>query len=155
MNWIRIDNRLLHGQVIEAWIPYTRAKVVLIVNDRLASDQLCQDIMQMAAPSGVGLLFSSIGNLERCALEIRQKNGDISIFYLFETCSDVRRACDNGFELSILNIANLHYAAGKKQLCSHISVSQEDISCLNYFKKKGTDLDFRCIPSKPVQVNEW
>ena len=31
--WVRIDNRLIHGQVIEAWLPYTGASVLVVAND--------------------------------------------------------------------------------------------------------------------------
>ena len=35
--WFRVDNRLVHGQVIEAWLPYTGARHLIVANDELAA----------------------------------------------------------------------------------------------------------------------
>ena len=43
--WFRVDNRLIHGQVIEGWLPYTGAAHLIVANDALAEDLLRQQIM--------------------------------------------------------------------------------------------------------------
>jgi len=63
MNWIRIDNRLVHGQVIETWVPHLGAKSILVVNDELADDELRQEIMRLAIPGGIELLFTRVEQL--------------------------------------------------------------------------------------------
>ena len=63
MLWFRIDNRLIHGQVIETWLPYTQAGHLLVANDGVAQDSLQQSIMSMAVPSRIKLQFVSLGKL--------------------------------------------------------------------------------------------
>ena len=46
MPFVRVDNRLVHGQIIESWLPFTRARMILVVNDELAADYLRQEIMR-------------------------------------------------------------------------------------------------------------
>ena len=48
MFWVRVDNRLIHGQVVEAWVPYVGAHSILVGNDDLAQDELQQEIMAQA-----------------------------------------------------------------------------------------------------------
>ena len=48
MFWVRIDNRLIHGQVIETWIPFTNAKRLVVANDELAKDVLQQEIVVLS-----------------------------------------------------------------------------------------------------------
>ena len=154
MLWVRIDNRLIHGQVIETWLPYTKARAIIVANDELAADPLRQEIVKLAIPQEVDIIFSSIED----SLFYVQKsfNRDArSVLILFATCEDARVAYEKGLDFDMLNIGNLHYGPGKKQICAHIALSQEDISCLKFFSRNGVKLDFRCVPHKPVQVNEW
>ncbi|WP_252380556.1 PTS sugar transporter subunit IIB [Desulfovulcanus ferrireducens] len=154
MLWVRIDNRLVHGQVIETWLPYTKARVMIVVNDDLAADPLRQEIVKLAIPQEVEIIFSSIED-SLAYVKNRFESQEGSVFILFATCEDARMAYEKGLDFDSLNVGNLHYGPGKKQVCAHIALSQEDISCLKFFTKKGVKLDFRCVPHKPVQVSEW
>lgn len=85
--WFRVDNRLIHGQVIEGWLPYTGAAHLIVANDALAEDLLRQQIMSLAIPHHVDVRFVPLkdlaGTLKEC--------GDES-FVLFENLQDVRTA---------------------------------------------------------------
>jgi PTS system mannose-specific IIB component len=150
--WIRVDNRLVHGQVIENWLPYSNARTLLVVNDEVAEDELHQEIMRLAIPRGIGLYFSSIddvvANVERCS----EQRPEAHLFLLFVSCGDVQRAYEQGLRFNLLNIGNIHYGPGKRQVCDHIALSQQDIECLKYFADRGIALDFRCVPNKSVSV---
>lgn len=154
MYWVRVDNRLIHGQVIETWVPFTRARTIMVINDELAADTMRQEIMGLAVPRGIDLFFSPVAE---SAELIRKKFGNrlSSIFILFSICPDARHAFELGLAFNTLNIGNLHYGPGKKQICSHIALSKDDRTCLNYFSRKGVSLDFRCVPYKHIQVDEW
>jgi len=154
MLWVRIDNRLVHGQVIETWLPYTKARTIIVVNDELAADSLRQEIVKLAIPQEVDIIFSSIED-SLFYVKKRLNRLEESLFILFAACEDARLAYEKGLDFDSLNLGNLHYGPGKKQVCAHIALSQEDISCLKFFTRKGVKLDFRCVPHKPVQVSEW
>lgn len=154
MYWVRIDNRLVHGQIIETWLPYLGAKAIVVINDELAEDPLRQEIIRLAVPSGVNLLFTRIDGVHAALRS--QKNGEArdDILLLFATCQDANRAHQSGLGFTSLNIGNLHYGPGKQQLCPHVAVSSEDIGCLRYFCRQGVRLDFRCVPNDPTQVRQ-
>jgi PTS system mannose-specific IIB component len=154
MLWVRIDNRLVHGQIIETWLPYTKARTIIVVNDELAADSLRQEIVRLAIPQEVDIIFSSIED-SLFYVKKRLNRLEESLFILFAACEDARLAYEKGLDFDFLNLGNLHYGPGKKQVCAHIALSQEDISCLKFFTRKGVKLDFRCVPHKPVQVGEW
>ena len=154
MLWVRIDNRLVHGQIIETWLPYTKARTIIVVNDELAADSLRQEIVKLAIPQEVDIIFSSIED-SLFYVKKRLNRLEESLFILFAACEDARLAYEKGLDFDFLNLGNLHYGPGKKQVCAHIALSQEDISCLKFFSRNGVKLDFRCVPHKPVQVSEW
>ena len=51
----RIDDRLVHGQVVEAWVPYLKAGEIAVVSDDLSRDLMRQTIMRFAAPEDIAL----------------------------------------------------------------------------------------------------
>ena len=71
----------------------------------------------------------------------------------FENLQDVRTAARSGVTLNVLNIGNLHYGAGKKQLCTHVAVSEDDMAALRELVSgQGTELDFRAVPLEPEKI---
>ena len=63
--WFRVDNRLIHGQVIEGWMPYTGARHLVVVNDELAGDFLRQQIMTLAVSRHIQVHFVRLEDLPR------------------------------------------------------------------------------------------
>ena len=53
--------------------------------------------------------------------------------------------------MKTLNIGNLHYAPGKKQLLPHVAVSEQDSEDLRAIQKREVQLDFRCVPSEKIR----
>ena len=79
MTLVRIDNRLIHGQIIETWIPYTGAKIVIVADDALAADDLQQEIMSLAIPQTVESIFVSIEGLAAEVEKIGSANSSSKI----------------------------------------------------------------------------
>ena len=150
MAFVRIDNRLVHGQIIETWLPFTRARSIVVVNDELASDFLRQEIMSLAIPAGVRIEFLPVAGLLPFLTRTPLDADDALI--LFSNCHDARIAYEGGFGFTALNLGNLHYAPGKKQICPHVALSREDECCLDFFRDRGVRLDYRCVPSDPTQL---
>jgi mannose/fructose/N-acetylgalactosamine-specific phosphotransferase system component IIB len=148
--WVRIDNRLVHGQIIEAWLPFTDARSIVVVNDELAEDELRQQIMSIAIPLGVDIAFVAVKKIQDFLSGKTMVGRDVLV--LFASCPDARRAFEAGLNFSRLNLGNLHYGPGKKQICQHIALSKEDEACLSFLQSKHVDLDYRCIPSDSVEL---
>lgn len=153
MIWYRIDNRLVHGQIIEAWLPYTRATKLVVANDEFAVEPLRQQIILLAVPSRIHSEFVRVAELKALVDSYRQKNDEALI--LFANCADARAALEAGISMEVCNIGNLHYAPDKRQICQHIALSIEDENCLRYLESRGVELDFRSIPADNPQVKDW
>ena len=68
VKFIRIDDRLIHGQIVTAWVKSYQAKKVIIVDDLVAKDEFLIHVMEMVKPSGITLDVISTENLaERIA----------------------------------------------------------------------------------------
>lgn len=154
MVWVRVDNRLVHGQVIETWLPYISARTLVVANDELAGDFLRQEIMKLAIPSGVTLLFSAVDEVVG-TVKALTGDDDRGVMVLFANCADARVAFVHGFGFESINIGNLHYGPGKQQICDHVALSDADSDCLHFFSDEGVKIDFRCVPNKTVKVGKW
>lgn len=152
MQWVRIDNRLIHGQIIETWLPYTHAKYLFVANDEAAKDSLQQQIMSLAIPQSVNCVFSDVESLPGAINSLNSTADHLSYLILFSSCNDVKRALDKGLSFNALNVGNIHYSPGKKQISPSVALNSEEESCLRYFLDIGIELDFRCVPNDPVQV---
>ena len=146
MTWFRVDNRLVHGQVIEGWLPYVAARHLVVANDAMARDDLRQQITLRAVPQNVETHFVMLEALPATL----QACGDDALV-LFEDCKDARQASDAGIPMKSLNIGNLHYGPGKKQLLPHVAVSEQDSEDLRTLLDRCIQLDFRCVPSEKVR----
>lgn len=153
MFWVRIDNRLVHGQVIESWLPFTKSKMIVVANDELAEDELRQEIMSLAIPADIQKAFVHVEGVTDYLYERFRAQEEIDALILFSDCSDAKRAYEKGLAFMRVNIGNLHYGPGKTQVCAHVALSSEDLICLKYFRDSGVKIDFRCVPNEPVQVN--
>lgn len=149
---VRIDNRLIHGQIIETWLPYTGAKMVIVANDELSHDVLQQEIMALAIPQAVSSSFVGVDNVIQAVTDSGASSDGPDAIVLFSSCTDARRAFDAGFGFDVLNIGNVHYSPGKKQVSPSVALSDEDESCLRHLTRKGVELDFRCVPNDPIMV---
>lgn len=141
--YFRIDNRLVHGQVIEAWLPYTGARDLVVANDALAEDMLRQQIISLAVPQRVAVHFIPLNALEATLAACKD-----TAFVLFMDCGDAFAAFSTGMPMSSLNIGNLHYSEGKRQLLPHVAVSPQEEGQLRSMRDAGVSLDFRCVPTE-------
>ena len=145
--WFRVDNRLIHGQVIEGWMPYTGARHLVVVNDELAGDFLRQQIMTLAVSRHIQVHFVRLEDLPRT---LSQCGPDT--FVLFENCQDVGAAAGRGVQIPVLNIGNIHYSEGRHQIYPHVALSDSDIEMLReLIKAQHTELDFRAVPSETMR----
>lgn len=153
MIWFRIDNRLIHGQIIETWLPYTRAKHLIVCNDVLSRDELRQQIMLLAIPSRIQTSFVSPSSLPRL---LEGHTGDNNrTLVIFADCRDATAAYNAGVHFTSLNVGNLHYGPGKRQVCEHVALSEDDEACLRSFAETRVTLDFRCVPNDIVDITDW
>lgn len=153
MIWYRVDNRLVHGQIIEAWLPYLNATVLVVANEALVNDELRRRIMLMAVPGRIRLLFVRLADLPVTLARCEEHKE--SVLVLFADPADARWAYDHGTPLRSLNIGNLHYKPGKRQVCEHAALSPTDEENLRYLRGQRVELDYRCVPADQSKVKDW
>lgn len=141
----RIDNRLIHGQVGMTWTNTLGANLVIVANDEIANNEVQQNLMDMALPESAESRYFTLDKTIRIIHKAapRQK-----IFIVVRTPQDALALVEGGVPIDKINVGNLHYEEGKKQISKTVSVNDNDIETFNKLHEKGVELDVRGIPNE-------
>jgi PTS system mannose-specific IIB component len=131
----RIDCRLIHGQVVETWVPHTSADSLIVANDDLAGNPFLRSVMELAVTPAIRVRFCRLDEAIP-VLADADRNGKRSILLVASTGDAVTlRKAGAGFNL--LNIGNLHYATGKVEISPSVFFSPEDFEALGWLRSHG------------------
>ncbi|KFK92693.1 MULTISPECIES: PTS N-acetylgalactosamine transporter subunit IIB [unclassified Serratia (in: enterobacteria)] len=144
----RIDERLIHGQVGVQWVGFAGANLVLVANDAVAEDSVQQNLMEMVLAEGIAVRFwplqKVIDNIHRAA--DHQK-----ILLVCKSPQDFLTLVQGNVPLKRINVGNMHYAEGKKQIAKTVSVDAQDISAFNGLQEAGVECFVQGVPTEPAQ----
>lgn len=140
---IRVDDRLIHGQVVEGWLKVIDADHIMVANDEAAADEMQRTLFAMALPPHVRL---SVLAISQAAETLQNGVEPERTLVLLANLKDALRLLDAGFFMESLNLGGLHYAEGKKQILRSVSLSQEDIETLRKISERGVRVECRALP---------
>jgi mannose/fructose/N-acetylgalactosamine-specific phosphotransferase system component IIB len=151
---VRVDSRLIHGQILEAWVPFINAKCIIVVNDKVAADPFLETVMKMAVPSDMDVIISSLEDFER-SYKYTHGTGKKTIV-LFSCIADACEAFKRGFRFERLNIGNVHNNEYKVCCSSSVFLCEDEITTLeNLLKETGVFVELQVVPKgRPVNIRE-
>lgn len=142
---VRIDDRLIHGQVVTSWSKETRCETIIVVNDEVAADTMRKTLLEQVAPPGVK---SNVVSIEKAIRVINNpKYVDVNAMLLFTNPTDVLRIVEGGVDLKSINIGGMSFKEGKKQITGTVSVNEKDIEAFKKLHEKGIELEIRKVTS--------
>lgn len=152
---VRVDERLLHGQVAIGWTSNSGANTILVANDEAQKDQVKAMALNLAKPTGVKLYIRGVEEsgeiVEKFAAAKKAQ-----VLVLVRTIQDALKLIKgaNG-TIQALNVGGLKYEQGKRKLNDYVAVSDQDISDLKAIQKMGVELDFRMLPrDKKISLSD-
>ncbi len=145
---VRVDCRLIHGQVVETWVPHTGADCLLVANDDLVANSFLRSVMEMAVPAGVRVAFCTVEDVPRVMSEI-DRNGGKAIL-LCASSGDALEIYRGGVRFTNLNIGNLHYASGKVEIAPSVFFAREDFEAVDCLSHLGVSVTVRATPFEPA-----
>ncbi len=146
----RVDDRLIHGQIVAAWVPYTRATRIVIADDGLPDNPLQSKIVRMAAPPK--LRVEILGVRQAVVFMAQQRSGPgLLTIMLFAGLEAVVEALEAGLYLTELNLGNIHNAPGKIQLTESIFLNRREIECLRQLERQNLRVFVQPVPTAPAR----
>lgn len=149
----RVDDRLIHGQVVEGWVPDLNITEIVIVSDKIANDDLSKNIMRFSTPPDIKLVFVGLDSSVKYLKETAHDSSE-RIMVLFSNLSDVVELVKKGIRIECLNIGGMHYSLGKNlSIGKAIFLNEEDCAHLRFLNKQGVKLEGRGVPGdKPIDI---
>jgi PTS system mannose-specific IIB component len=146
---VRVDNRLVHGQVLEAWLPALGAHGILVADDEAAGNVLARSAMSLAIPPGVSFQVVKLAT----AAELLQPGGKgpqaARTLVLLRDVRDAVSLHDAGVPLPTLNLGNVHFGAGRRQVAPSVFLDAGEVAALKKLAEQGTRVEVRAVPSEP------
>lgn len=141
---MRVDDRLIHGQVVEGWVPSLKVDLVLVVSDVAAADEIQTALMKMALPPSVGLLVLPVA--EAAAMLGSAQFAARSALVLVPGPAEALALVEKGVAVKRINVGGLHYTVGKVQLGRALFLDEKDRLALRALAAKGIRLEGRALP---------
>lgn len=141
----RIDNRYIHGQILEGWIPYTKANCVVVASDAASRNPVQKMAMETCVTCGLSIYALEVEDAVK-----RLTAGEFDkwkVVLLFGTTGEALKATNLGLKLEEINVGNIHFCPGKFQISPSVSVDDEDLENLKALTDKGVKVVIRCVPS--------
>ncbi|MBI4179641.1 PTS sugar transporter subunit IIB [bacterium] len=142
---VRIDDRLVHAQVVVGWLEYLRCRHILVADDRVAQDEEQLDLLRMVIPEDVRIDAVEVAS-------IVDQSGDIDaadrpVLVLFADPMSLRAAVDAGFKPRLVNLGGMHDAPGRHSWIHGLFASDSEIAAIRDMIGMGIEFEIRSVPA--------
>jgi len=145
----RVDDRLIHGQIIAAWVPFMRATRIIVADDHLPHNEMLSKILRLAVPTNLRVEIISVRQAVALVEQQRSGPGLVTIM-LFASLAAVVQAVADGLSLIELNVGNIRNSTGKLQLVDSVSLDSQDIESLRKLRSHDIRITIQPVPTAPA-----
>jgi mannose/fructose/sorbose-specific phosphotransferase system IIB component len=143
---VRIDDRLIHGQVVVGWRSVLKPQRILLCSDEVANSEWQRTIYMSAVTNDTA---ASVLTLKDTIAALTKHEFDRErLLLLVDTPKTIVQLVDAGVEIKEVNVGGMHFRPGKNQIAPFIFVDEEDISNFRLLHDKGIKLDGRDVPTR-------
>lgn len=140
---LRVDDRLIHGQVMTAWIKQRPAKEIVIIDDLVVKDDFTKAVLEMAAPRGVKVRIFDLQN----AFNFLENGLKEKTIILVKSPFPIKELLKKGIEFNEVIIGGMGMNSDRKKLYKNISASDEEKEIFKEISERGIDVNIQIVPS--------
>lgn len=143
---IRVDDRLVHGQVVHGWTRALGVDHIVVADDKAAKDTLQISLMKMAAPAGVKVTVQAIEDAARTLI-----GGDASssrALVLVRGPKELLQLRQSGVPFDTVNIGNVHTGPGRTKLTKEVYASDDELEVWRELADAGVHLEAQWLPGQ-------
>ena len=149
---VRIDDRLVHGQVMTSWLNYTGANKIMVIDDEVAEDKFLKSVLKTVVPSNVKL---ACFNVENGVVKL-MKGFDVQdkVIVLVKFPKTLHRLMEKGVVFQNINIGGMGVSGTRTKFYKNISASNEEKIMLKELIEKGSSIKVQIIAEdSPTDVS--
>ena len=152
IEFVRIDDRLIHGQVATTWVKKYDIEQIIIVNDKVAGDKIQQSVLKMSAPPELKVAIFGVDKFT----EVYNSNPiKRRTMLIYTNPEDVYKNVRGGLKFPYLNVGGMKMVEGKKKISKAVSVDERDIGFFTKLLDEEIKIEVQMVPNdKEVQLRE-
>jgi len=148
--FVRIDDRLIHGQVATTWVRSFNIEQIAVINDTLANDPIQTSVVKMAAPVGVNAVLLT----KKDFVKAYKKGFKKRTMLILTNPHDVLSLVEEGVRISSLNVGGMKFTYGKRRITESVFATKGDIEAFNRLVDHGVKIELQMVPSSPKNEYE-
>ncbi|AGX43188.1 PTS system mannose/fructose/N-acetylgalactosamine-transporter subunit IIB [Clostridium saccharobutylicum] len=141
ISFVRIDDRLIHGQVATVWTKASGCNRIMACSDEVANDPLRKQLLLQVCPQGYKAYVLPIE--KAIAAYKNPKYDSFKTLFLFTNPTDVLRMIEGGVDFKSVNVGGMCFKEGKTQITNAVCVDDKDIESFKKISEKGVELELR------------
>ncbi len=150
---VRIDDRLIHGQVTVGWGGYLNPDRILLVSDEIAGNEWEKDLYQSCVPFNIEVSILSVNDAADAIINNIYANDRVIL--LAESPAVIAELLEKGATFQQVNIGGMHYQPDRKKVLPYVYVDDTDIEKMKAISSKGIELICQDLPqAKKINLLE-
>ena len=146
---VRVDDRLIHGQVVAVWLRSVGADRIVIVDDRVAADPFLVEVLTLAAPADVAVEVLDTAAGAKRVMELVDSAD--RAFVLVKTPATALALLRASVPIEVLNVGGMGAGPGRRPLHRNISASEDERAAMREIESTGTRVEIRVVPDdRPI-----
>jgi mannose/fructose/N-acetylgalactosamine-specific phosphotransferase system component IIB len=140
----RVDERLIHGQVVVGWGNSLKIDQIVLVNDQVASNPWERELYLACAPPEMKAIILSVDEATTRILQNGFKDGETLV--LVDSPFDILRMMEMGVKIDLINVGGIGSKTGRKKILSYLFLSAEEILAFKRIISAGIRCECRDVP---------
>ncbi len=141
---VRIDDRLIHGQIVMAWCKTMPIERIVVIDDEVALDFIRKMLLETVAPPGINVTILNVTQgVESLKMDIFAGE---KLLLLVTNPTTILNLVENGLEISKVNIGGMSFGQGKTTVTKAVSISDIDKRAFKELHEYGIDLQIQILP---------
>lgn len=143
----RVDDRLIHGQVMTSWLNYTGANKIVVIDDVTANDSFLTMIIKTLVPANIK---TEVVKLDECIDMVKRLEKHEKVIILAKTPTPYVLMAEEGIQLDKVNIGGMGIKSGRKTIYKNISASDEEVVQLKVLLERHIPVEIQMVAEDPA-----
>ncbi|WP_430603428.1 PTS system mannose/fructose/sorbose-specific IIB component [Enterococcus sp. DIV0724b] len=142
---VRVDHRLLHGQVAFSWTQSLGVDCILIANDDVPQNDIRKTTIKLAKPAGVKLVIKTIeDSISALKSGVTDK---YKLFIVVESVADAYKLAKSCPEIKHINLGGMKVREGTRNISKAVNITSDEESLVKELIAEGVDIEIRQVPN--------
>jgi PTS system mannose-specific IIB component/fructoselysine and glucoselysine-specific PTS system IIB component len=152
---VRLDDRLIHGQVVVGWGQPLNVAFIVLVDDEVRGSEWEQDLYRMGVPANMEVVFASVGEAERRLPEWEaDARPGILLAGDIDTMTAVVAAAAG--RIRQVNVGGVHHRAGRTERLRYVYLTEDEAAKLRRLASNGVEVSAQDVPTaRAVPIGEF